>query len=66
MTTKDISSYNLQNGVTTAAMTDQEMEDLDSQLEVNFFQSISRGFIKLKQVQLPVIQRFLSHSTKCI
>ena len=32
-------------------MTDQEMEDLDSQLEVNLFQSISRGFIKLKQVQ---------------
>ena len=56
--------YNLQNGVTTAAMTDQEMEDLDSQLEVHFFQSISRGFLKPKQAQLPAIQRFLSHSMK--
>ena len=42
--------YNLQDGVKTAAMADQKMEDLDSQLEVSkFFQSIFWGFIKLKQ-----------------
>ena len=43
-------------------MSDQEMEDLVSQ--VNFFRSIARGFIKLNQVQLPVTQRFLSDSIK--
>ena len=60
--TKYIITYNLQNKFTTAAMSDQEMEDLVSQ--VNFFRSIARGFIKLKQVQLPVTQRFLSDSIK--
>ena len=46
-------------------MIDQEMEDLDSQLEEsNFFKSISRSFIKLKQVRLSFFQRFLSHPMK--
>ena len=46
-------------------MIDQEMEDLDLQLEEsNFFLSISRSFIKLKQVHLSVFQRFLSHPMK--
>ena len=46
-------------------MADQEMDNLDSQLEVsNFFQRISRGFIKLTQVQTPLNRRFLSHSMK--
>ena len=46
------------------APTDQEMEDLYSELERNFFQSISRGFIKLKLVQSAEIQIFLPHSMK--
>ena len=46
-------------------MTDEEMEDLDSRLDVrNFFHSISRDSIRLKQVRLPVFQRFSSNSTK--
>ena len=41
--------YNLQNKVTTTAMTDQEMEDPDSQLEVsNFFSKRFRRFHKTK------------------
>ena len=46
-------------------MTHEEMEDLNSRLDVrNFFQSISKDSIRLKQVQLPVFQGFPSNSTK--
>ena len=41
--------YNLQDGVKTAAMADQEMEDLDSQLEVSkFFSKYFNRFHKSK------------------
>ena len=57
--------YNLQDRVKTAAMADQKMEDLDSQLEVSkFFSEYFLRFHKTKTVQLPVIQRFLSNSMK--
>ena len=47
--TKYVISYNLQNKVTTAAMTDQEMEDPDSQLEVSkFFSKRFKKFHKTK------------------
>ena len=45
--TKYIITYNLQNRVTTVVMTDQEMDNLDSQLEVsNFFSKDFKRFHK--------------------
>ena len=54
-----------ETGVKTAAMADQEMEDLDSHLEVSkFFPKYFKRFYKTNQVQSPVIQGFLSYSMK--
>ena len=49
VTTKYIITCNLQSGVTTAAMTDQDMEYLDSQFEVSkFFSKYFKRFHQTK------------------
>lgn len=51
--------FNLQNGITVAAMTEQEMENLDSQLEVcKFFSECFKRLHTTKTDTIACISNF--------